>query len=136
MAAVRASHAALPWLEKQGGSIINISSIAGFGASVRTPPYGAIKAAVMEYTQTQALTLARKRIRVNCIAPGSVFFRGGVWDVAQQQNPVLYDRVLASIPSGRYGKPEEIAQVAAFLASDLASWVTGQIVAVDGGQSL
>jgi len=90
----------------------------------------------MEYTQTQALTLARKRIRVNCIAPGSVFFKGGVWDVAQQQNPVLYDRVLASIPSGRYGKPEEIAQVAAFLASDLASWVTGQIVAVDGGQSL
>src|SRR6185503_9355708 len=70
MAPVRASHAALPFLERQGGSIIHISSIAGLGASVRTPPYGAVKAAVIEYTQTQALALARKHIRVNCIAPG------------------------------------------------------------------
>jgi 3-oxoacyl-[acyl-carrier protein] reductase len=90
----------------------------------------------MEYTKTQALALAKKRIRVNCIAPGSIFFEGGVWDNNQKKNPALYQSILASIPSGRYGTPEEIAQVATFLVSDQASWVTGQIVAVDGGQSL
>jgi 3-oxoacyl-[acyl-carrier protein] reductase len=133
---VRASHAALPYLERQGGSIIHISSIAGLRASVRTPPYGAVKAALVEYTKTQALALARKRIRVNCIAPGSIFFDGGAWHTAQQKNPALYERILSSIPSGRYGTPEEIAQVATFLVSGQASWVTGQTIAVDGGQSL
>jgi 3-oxoacyl-[acyl-carrier protein] reductase len=136
MALVRASHAALPHLERRGGSIVHISSIAGFKASVRTPPYGAIKAAVMEYTQTQAATLAKKRIRVNCIAPGSIYFEGGTWARAERDNPQLYQSILARIPSGRYGKPEEIAHVATFLVSDQASWVTGQTIAVDGGQSL
>ena len=136
MALVRACHAAIPFLEKEGGSIIHISSISGLGASVRTPPYGAIKAAVMEYTQTQALTYASKKIRVNCIAPGSIFFEGGTWDKAKRENTKLYDRTLARIPSGRFGTPEEIGRVAAFLSSDLASWVTGQTIAVDGGQSL
>ena len=136
MATVRASHAALPYLERQGGSMIHISSTAGLGASVRTPPYGAVKAALMEYTQTQAASLARKRIRVNCIAPGSIFFEGGTWDIARQQNPQLYERTLARIPSGRYGTPEEVAHVATFLVSDQASWVTGQTVVVCGGQSL
>ena len=136
MAAVRASHSALPYLERQGGNIIHISSIAGMKASVRTPPYGAVKAAIMEYTQTQAAALARKRIRVNCIAPGSVYFKGGTWESVQRNNPALYESILARIPSGRYGTPEEIAHVATFLVSDQASWVTGQTIAVDGGQSL
>ena len=136
MAAVRACHAAMPYLERQGGNIIHISSIAGMKASVRTPPYGAVKAAVMEYTQTQAAALARKRIRVNCIAPGSILFKGGTWESVQRNNPALYEQILARIPSGRYGTPEEIAHVATFLVSDQASWVTGQTIAVDGGQSL
>ena len=136
MAPVRACHAAMPYLERQGGSIVHISSISGLGASVRTPPYGAVKAAIIEYTQSQALSLAKKRIRVNCIAPGSIFFKGGTWDTVQQNNPTLYERILKSIPTGRYGTPEEVAQVATFLVSDQASWVTGQTVAVDGGQSL
>ncbi|MPZ41876.1 MAG: SDR family oxidoreductase [Betaproteobacteria bacterium] len=136
MAAVRASHAALPYIEKQGGSIVNISSTSALHASTRTPPYGAVKAALVHYTRTQAALLAAKRIRVNCIAPGSIFFEGGTWDVARQQNPALYERTLARIPSGRYGTPEEIANVATFLVSDQASWVTGQTIAVDGGQTL
>lgn len=137
MATVRASHAALPFLEKAGGgAIINISSISGFKASVRSAPYAAVKAAVNNYTASQALTLAPKRIRVNAIAPGSIEFPGGVWDQRKTQAPDLYNATLKSIPWGRMGKPEEIANVAAFLASDLAAWVTGQTITVDGGQML
>jgi 3-oxoacyl-[acyl-carrier protein] reductase len=137
LATVRATRAALPYLEKsEAGSILNISSISGFKASVRTPPYGAVKAAILEYTLTQAAALARKGIRVNCIAPGSIEFPGGIWARAKANNPNLYAGILRSIPFGRLGHPEEVAQVALFLCSPLASWVTGQNIAVDGGQML
>ncbi len=136
MATVRASHAAIPHLERSQGTIINISSISGYGASVRSAPYAAVKAAVINYTSSQALALAPKRIRVNAIAPGSIEFPGGVWDQRRTSNPKLYEGTLRSIPWGRMGKPEEIATVAAFLASDLSHWVTGQTIVVDGGQLL
>ena len=136
MASVRASYAALPHLEKSKGTIIHISSIAGLMPSPRTVPYGAIKAALIQYTLTQAAQLAAKRIRVNCIAPGSIEFPGGIWDVRKTSNPALYNAVLGGIQFGRLGKPEEIASAALFLASDAASWITGQTIAVDGGQML
>jgi 3-oxoacyl-[acyl-carrier protein] reductase len=137
LATVRASRAALPFLEKSdSGAILNISSISGLRATPRTPPYAAVKAAVIEYTLTQAAVLARKGIRVNGIAPGSIEFPGGTWARAKANNPDLYGRILRSIPFGRLGRPEEIAQVALFLCSPLASWVTGQNIAVDGGQML
>ena len=117
-------------------SIVHISSIAGLRSSARTPPYGAVKAALAQYTMSQGLTLAAKGIRVNSVAPGSIEFAGGVWDVARTQNPKLYDSILRSIPSGRMGRPEEVAAVVLFLASDLASWITGQTIVVDGGQML
>ena len=85
---------------------------------------------------SQALTLAPKRIRVNAIAPGSIEFPGGVWEQRKTSDPKLYQGTLKSIPWGRMGTAEEIAGVAAFLASDLASWVTGQTITVDGGQLL
>jgi 3-oxoacyl-[acyl-carrier protein] reductase len=138
MAMVRASHAALPLLEKSGdgASIIHISSISGFRASTRTPAYAAVKAAMISYTASQAALLAPKRIRVNCIAPGSIEFEGGVWDQRRKARDPLYDRVLKSVPLGRMGTPEEVAEVALFLASRHARWVTGQTIAVDGGQLL
>ena len=121
---------------RRSGYIINISSISGHGASARSAPYAAVKAAINNYTMSQALMLTPKRIRVNAIAPGSIEFPGGVWDQRKTSNPALYEGTLRSIPWGRMGKPEEVAQVAAFLASDLAGWVTGQTIAVDGGQLL
>ncbi|MBM3619972.1 MAG: SDR family oxidoreductase [Alphaproteobacteria bacterium] len=147
MAMVRASHAALPWLEKAGAahdikggkagaSIINMSSISGLRPAGRQPPYGAVKAAMIHYTLSQAATLARKNIRVNCIAPGSIEFPGGVWDKRKTDAPQLYNAIHKSIPFGRLGHPEEIATVALFLASPLANWVTGQTISVDGGQLL
>jgi 3-oxoacyl-[acyl-carrier protein] reductase len=137
LATVRASRAALPFLEKsESGTILNISSISGFRATPRTPPYAAVKAAVLQYTLTQAATLARKKIRVNCIAPGSIEFPGGTWERARLNNPDLYGRILRSIPFGRLGQPEEVARVALFLCSPFAGWVTGQNIAVDGGQML
>lgn len=136
MASVRASYAALPHLEKSRGSIIHISSISGLIPSARTPPYGAVKAALIQYTLTQAAQYAAKGIRVNCIAPGSIEFPGGSWEQRKTSNPKLYNAILDSIQFGRLGTPEEVANVALFLASSAASWVTGQTIAVDGGQML
>ena len=136
MAAVRASQAALPFLERSQGTIIHISSISGLLPSPRTQPYGAVKAALIQYTQSQALALAKKRIRVNCVAPGSIEFPGGTWDKRKTADPPLYVAILRGIPFDRYGRPEEVASVVLFLAGDAASWITGQTIAVDGGQML
>jgi 3-oxoacyl-[acyl-carrier protein] reductase len=137
MATVRASHAAVPLIAKAGGgAILNISSISGFRASARTAPYAAVKAALINYTMSQALALASKKIRVNAIAPGSIEFPGGTWENRKTSDPKLYDAVLRSIPWGRLGTPEEVANAAVYLCSDAASWVTGQTLSVDGGQFL
>lgn len=136
MATVRASNEAMPHLAKQGGSIINITSISGYAASTRSAPYAAVKAAVINYTMSQALMHAGKKIRVNAIAPGSIEFPGGTWEDRKTSNPTLYNAILKSIPFGRLGQPDEIANVALFLASDHARWITGQTITVDGGQML
>src|SRR5262245_6266847 len=136
LAIVHATQEALPALKASQGSVLNISSIAALHPAARQPPYGAIKAAAIHYTVTQAVLYAKDRVRVNCIAPGSIDFPGGVWDRRKTDNPTLYNGTLATIPFGRMGTPEEIANVTLFLASPLASWVTGQAIAVAGGQGL
>ncbi|MDE2274174.1 MAG: SDR family oxidoreductase, partial [Gammaproteobacteria bacterium] len=137
MAAVRASREALPYLKQSShGSILHTSSIGALRPRVMGPPYAAMKAALSHYTTSQALMLAEHRIRVNAIAPGSIEFPDGVWERLKHEKPEQYAEILATIPFGRYGTPEEVARVVLFLASPLAGWITGQTIVVDGGQSL
>jgi NAD(P)-dependent dehydrogenase (short-subunit alcohol dehydrogenase family) len=137
MATVRASRAAQPFIEKsKAGAIVNISSISGQHATVSDPPYGAVKAALFQFTTTQASALAAKGIRVNCVAPGSIEFADGYWDRVKQNDRATYDKVKSGIPFGRHGHAEEVAHAVLFLASPLASWITGQTIVTDGGQSL
>jgi len=136
LATVRASREAMTALKASKGNIINIASGSGIRPSVRTPAYGAAKAAVIHYTRTLAAAHAKAGIRVNCVAPGSIEFPGGVWADRKANDPALYNATLANCPMGRMGTAEEVAHVVMFLASPLASWVTAQIVAVNGGQGL
>ncbi len=134
MASVRASRIVVPWMQAAGGGNIQfISSISGLEAGGRAP-YSAVKAAQISYSKSLAVSLAGDNIRVNTIAPGSIKFPGGVWDRVEKHDPKRYASTLARIPSGRFGRPEEVANVSLFLASDAASWVTGACIPVDGGQ--
>jgi 3-oxoacyl-[acyl-carrier protein] reductase len=137
MAAVRASRAALPHLKSSPQPcILHTSSIAALRPRVSGAPYAAVKAALSQYTTSQALALAEHRIRVNAIAPGSIAFADGLWERRKREQPELYRATLVKIPFGRFGRPEEIAHAALFLASPFAGWITGQTLVVDGGQML
>jgi 3-oxoacyl-[acyl-carrier protein] reductase len=135
MAAVRASWKVTPWMkERGGGCIVHVAS--GSGLEAGSPPaYAAAKAAVISHSKTMAVALAPSRIRVNVLAPGSIEFPGGTWDHFRTHQPNLYAQVLATIPSGRMGTAEEVANAVVFLASERASWITGVCLRVDGGQS-
>ena len=135
MAAVRATAKVASWMgDNGGGAIVHISSIAGLEAGGFPASYGAAKAALVSHAKSLAVALAPKKIRVNSVAPGSIEFADGIWDQVKHKNPDLYNAVLKTIPSGRMGTPEEVADVVVFLTSDRASWVTGACIVVDGGQ--
>ncbi|MBD9369653.1 SDR family NAD(P)-dependent oxidoreductase [Xanthomonas sp. XNM01] len=137
MAAVRTNRIAIPHLLASASpAIINISSINALRPTPRATAYSAAKAALNYYTVTLAADLARKQIRVNAIAPGSIEFPGGLWDRRRAEAPELYAQIRDRIPFGGFGAAEDVAHAALFLASRRSRWITGQVLAVDGGQTL
>ncbi len=136
LAAVRCCREAVPEMRKEGGgSIIHVASIWGREAG-GSLTYNAAKAAVISHAKNLALQLAPEGIRVNSIAPGSIRFPGGSWDRRAQADPAAMDDFVArNIASRRFGRVDEVANVAVFLASARASWVTGACINIDGGQT-
>jgi len=128
---ITATQEAAKYFGPNGGSIINISSIASVGYMPNSVIYAASKSAVDSVTRVTSVELAPKKIRVNSIAPGATITEG-IAALGWSQEAV--ESVVATIPFGRPGTPEDIARVALFLASDDSAWVTGERITASGGQ--
>jgi 3-oxoacyl-[acyl-carrier protein] reductase len=133
--ALRLSKACVPDLRAAGGgAIVMITSIWGREAG-GGPSYNVAKAAEISLAKAMARDLAKDGIRVNTVAPGSIFFPGGGWERRQKADPEgIADFVRRELPFGRFGKPEEVAAAVTFLLSAKASWISGATLPVDGGQ--
>jgi 7-alpha-hydroxysteroid dehydrogenase len=128
----RLSQLIVPHIEKTGGgSILNISSMAGENKNVRMASYGSSKAAVNHLTRNLAYDLGPRGIRVNAIAPGAIKTEA----LTKVLNPETEQRMLKKTPLGRLGEPSDIAHAALFLCSPAAAWISGQILTVSGGGS-
>ncbi|MGJ8543813.1 MAG: SDR family NAD(P)-dependent oxidoreductase [Sulfitobacter sp.] len=123
------SQAALPALKQSSGAIVNIASISGLRASTLRVAYGTSKAAVIHLTKQQAAELGEFGVRANCVCPGPVRTKLAMAVHSQEIIDAYHD----AIPLNRYGSEDEIGEVIAFLCSAKASYVTGQVIASDGG---
>jgi 3-oxoacyl-[acyl-carrier protein] reductase len=134
--AIRASRLVVPHMvQRGGGAIVIIASIFGREAGGRMT-YNAVKAAEISLAKSLAQQLAPQNIRVNSVSPGSMLFEGGSWWKRQQADPAgMAEFVKREIPGGRFGRPDEVGDVVAFLASSRASWINGTSIVVDGCQS-
>jgi len=119
-------------IEQRSGSIINISSMMGLGSSALSSPYGATKAAVANLAQSLAVEWAPYNIRINAVAPGMI--ETPAVAVLRQNEQERFAKIVEKIALGRAGLPEEVAAVVTFLASDAASYITGQIIRIAGGE--
>jgi 3-oxoacyl-[acyl-carrier protein] reductase len=133
MHTVRAVDAAMPYLEKsRHGAILVVSSVSGIEIDFAAGSYGAMKAALINYTSGLSTQLAPKGIRANAISPGNTYFDGGIWQKIERDMPDLFKASLALNPTGRMASAQEIANGAVFLVSPAASFVTGANLVVDG----
>jgi 3-oxoacyl-[acyl-carrier protein] reductase len=139
LGAVHAFEAARPFLEASGeksgdAAFLIISSVSAAQAE-NASSYGPIKAALIHMAKGLARQYAGKKIRVNVVSPGTVYFKGGVWNMVEQNMPKRYHDTLARNPTGRMATPQEIANAAVFLASPASSYTTGSNLVVDGAIS-
>jgi 3-oxoacyl-[acyl-carrier protein] reductase len=131
---VRLVTASLPYLEKsKNGNIIMISTTAALEKFIAAGAYNAMKAALLNYSGALSQDLAPKGIRVNAVSPGPIMVGGGAWDRIKTHMKPFYDSILAQIPLGRMGAPEEVAATVAMLVSPRCGFTTGTNVVVDGG---
>ncbi len=128
---ILATQEAVKHFGANGGSIVNLTSVASVSAMPTASVYSASKSAVDTLTRIFAVELAPKKIRVNAVAPGATATEGAA---AMEMPEAMQAAMLASIPLGRIGQPEDIAQSVLFLASDASSWITGERITASGGQ--
>ena len=125
----------LPLFPESGGAIICISSICGVETLAAPVAYSVAKAALNAYVSGMARPLAAKNIRINAVAPGNIHFPGGTWERLLAEDQAKVHAMLDSqVAMKRFGRPEEIADAVSFLASDKATFITGTVLVVDGGQ--
>ena len=135
--AVATARQFLTSLTENGGNLIFISSIAGIEAIGAPVDYSVAKASVIALSKNLARKVARQGVRVNCIAPGNVFFPGGSCDEMLREDSDRINRLIEStVPMNRFGTPDEIADACLFLASERAKFITGTLLSVDGGQTV
>ena len=133
MGTVFGIEAALPVIERsQSGSIVVVGSTAMAEIYGPNRSYAAVKATLVPYVKGLARNLAAKNVRANMVSPGNVYFKGGVWNVLEQNNPAVFQTMRARNPMGRMGTPAEVADAVVFLASPRASFITGTNLIIDG----
>jgi 3-oxoacyl-[acyl-carrier protein] reductase len=133
MGTVAGVEAALPFLEKsEAGAVIVVGTTGAVEIAGAPRPYASVKAALAPYVKALARNLAAKNIRANMVSPGNVYFKGGVWNALEENNPALFQTMLSRNPMGRMGTPAEVANAVVFLASPCASFITGTNLIVDG----
>jgi len=136
LGAMNSFEAARPHLEKSAAergdaAFVMISSVSAAEAQ-NGNAYGAIKAALIHYAKGLAREHAKRKIRVNVVSPGTIYFKGGVWNMIEQNMTERFNAAMKSNPTGRMGTPQEIANAAVFLASPVSSFTTGANLIVDG----